>query len=379
MLFEDAGTVCSTLDAADAIAQAGSPAWVYHLTFPPTYLTSVPQRGSAHVPHAGSVLRVRDLRAASGGDGIAIDADDTALSVAMQNAWGSFVRTGVPSTTPAWPVYAPTTPGDLASVSVMLFDSPNSTVPGNLFRRVAAPRSSRSPTSSTPTATSPHPTKTTARSPPTRVRPTPSSTPSATPATTAERRQPARRRRLPHHEPLGHAHRRTARRRPRRLRQQVRREVPRHHRQLRRQRRPPSVPHRNTKNRTRDQLRHRRQSPVRDLRPRRDGPLHRKRRPDPVAALEHQAARPEVSDLPARMQRGTAGSCRLGTQTPTPRGVGGRPITRRRALDWALIIVQRTRGRCCSRAGGRRAAASRAVSCASASRRPPRRGFYPDR
>ena len=66
MLFDDAGIVCSTLDTADAIAQGGSPAWVYQLTFPPTYLT-LHQRGSAHVPHAGSLLRVRDLRAASGG------------------------------------------------------------------------------------------------------------------------------------------------------------------------------------------------------------------------------------------------------------------------------------------------------------------------
>ena len=60
----------------------------------------------------------------------------------MQNAWGSFVRTGVPLDHAAWPVYAPTTPGDLASVSVLNFDVPNSTrSPGTCSAPVAAPRS----------------------------------------------------------------------------------------------------------------------------------------------------------------------------------------------------------------------------------------------
>ena len=96
-------------------------------------LPRVAERRVAHVPRAGSVLRVRELPQLAAA-GIAVDADDIALSESMQNAWGSFVRTGVPTTTAPWPVYAPTTPGDLASVSVMLFDSPNHTVPGNLFR-----------------------------------------------------------------------------------------------------------------------------------------------------------------------------------------------------------------------------------------------------
>jgi len=44
------------------------------------------------------------------------------------------VRTGAPATTPAWPPYEPATPGDLASVSVLQFDVPNTTVTGSAFR-----------------------------------------------------------------------------------------------------------------------------------------------------------------------------------------------------------------------------------------------------
>ena len=134
VLFDDAGTVCSTLDAADAIAQGGSSAWVYQLTFPPTYLATS-TNADLRTFHTLDLFYVFGTYAQlPGAYGIAIDADDTALSVAMQNAWGSFVRTGVPSTTPAWPVYAPTTPGDLASISVLNFDVPNSTVSGTAFR-----------------------------------------------------------------------------------------------------------------------------------------------------------------------------------------------------------------------------------------------------
>ena len=228
VLFDDAGTVCPTLDAADAIAQGGSPAWVYHLTFAPTYLASSTNADLRTFHGARSLLRVRDLRAARADYGIATDADDAALSVSMQNAWGSFVRTGVPSTTPAWPVYAPTTPGDLASVSVLNFDVPNTTVAGNLFRsgRCAAlfPVANQLDPDrdvadlrrgQLPRHHQHEPGRRRARHRRRRLRQLP------------QRRQPARRRRLPHDEPLGHAHRRTARRRPRRLRQQVRRQVPR--------------------------------------------------------------------------------------------------------------------------------------------------------
>ena len=133
-LFEDTIFVCAALDAADAVATNGSPTWVYQMTFPPTYLPGSPNAPmrTFHTLDLYYVFGTWPQLPASWG--IAVDADDAALSEAMQNAWGSFVRTGVPSTSPAWPVYAPTTPGDLASVSVLNFDIPNSTVAGNLFR-----------------------------------------------------------------------------------------------------------------------------------------------------------------------------------------------------------------------------------------------------
>jgi para-nitrobenzyl esterase len=65
---------------------------------------------------------------------IVADADDAALSDSIQAAWGSFARTGVPTSVPAWPVYAPVTPGDVASVSVLQLDAPNFTTAGSLFR-----------------------------------------------------------------------------------------------------------------------------------------------------------------------------------------------------------------------------------------------------
>jgi len=134
VLFDDAGVVCPTLDTADAIAQGGSPAWVYHLTFPPDYSLN-PANADLRSFHTLDLYYVFGTYARLAADyGITTGPNDTALSTSMQDAWGSFVRTGVPSTTPAWPVYAPTTPGDLASVSVMLFDAPNSTISGNLFR-----------------------------------------------------------------------------------------------------------------------------------------------------------------------------------------------------------------------------------------------------
>src|SRR5262249_27466549 len=110
-LFDDAGAVCPTLDAADAIAQGGSPAWAYHLTFPPTYLPSSTHAALRTFHNLDLFYIFGTYPLLGSAYGIATDADDAALSVAMQNAWGSFVRTGAPSTTPSWPVYAPVTPG----------------------------------------------------------------------------------------------------------------------------------------------------------------------------------------------------------------------------------------------------------------------------
>ena len=133
-LAEDAIVVCPSLDAADAAAAGGSPAWLYHLSFPPTYLPTS-SYADLRTFHELDLYYVFGSYAQLAADyGIAIDADDVALSDSMQNAWGSFVRTGAPATAPAWPVYAPTTPGDLASVSALDFDAPNTTTLGTLFR-----------------------------------------------------------------------------------------------------------------------------------------------------------------------------------------------------------------------------------------------------
>ncbi len=134
-LIEEAGfAVGPSLDVADAIAAGGSPAWVYYLTFQPTYLPTSTQ-SSLRTFHGLDLYYVFGTYGRLNADyGIATDGDDAALSISMQDAWGSLVKTGVPTTVPAWPVYAPATPGDLASVSVLNFDVPNSTIAGNLYR-----------------------------------------------------------------------------------------------------------------------------------------------------------------------------------------------------------------------------------------------------
>jgi para-nitrobenzyl esterase len=133
-LADDATSVCPTLDTADAITAGGSPAWVYHMTFPPTYLPTSTQSGLRTFHMLDLYYLFRTLRQLGSDYGVATDADDAALADSIQGAWGSFVKTGVPSTVPAWPAYAPATPGDLASVSVLRFDVPNTTVTGTLFR-----------------------------------------------------------------------------------------------------------------------------------------------------------------------------------------------------------------------------------------------------
>jgi para-nitrobenzyl esterase len=134
-LTEDGGWVCPTLGVADALAQGGSPAYVYHLTFAPTYgLGSF--IGFLQTFHGLELFYVFGTypNLANFPFLMALDADDAAVSDSMQAAWGSFARTGVPQTLPAWPVYAPTTPGDLTSVSALLFDSPNATSIGTAIR-----------------------------------------------------------------------------------------------------------------------------------------------------------------------------------------------------------------------------------------------------
>jgi para-nitrobenzyl esterase len=132
-LVEDAGWSCPTLGVADALAEGGSPAYVYHLTFPPDYNEFV-GLDFLQTFHGLDLFYLFGTYANLASLGIMVGAADAALSDAMQAAWGSFARTGAPATTPAWPAYAPTTPGDLASVSVLHFDVAHSLVAGDLFR-----------------------------------------------------------------------------------------------------------------------------------------------------------------------------------------------------------------------------------------------------
>ncbi len=128
VLLEDIGLVCpTTLTIADAITQGGSPAWVYYLSFAPTYPPGSPQ-ASLRTFHT---LDLYYLFRTAPPYGIL---PDTALSDSMQEAWGSFVRTGAPSSVPAWPVFSPSTPGDWTTESVLQLDAPNFTTTGALFR-----------------------------------------------------------------------------------------------------------------------------------------------------------------------------------------------------------------------------------------------------
>jgi hypothetical protein len=104
------------------------------MTFPPTYLPTSTQSAQRTFHTLDLYYLFRTLTRLGSDYGVATDADDAALADSIQGAWGSFVKTGVPSTVPAWPAYAPATPGDLASVSVLRFAVPNTTVTGTLFR-----------------------------------------------------------------------------------------------------------------------------------------------------------------------------------------------------------------------------------------------------
>ncbi|HVO26671.1 MAG TPA: carboxylesterase family protein [Candidatus Margulisiibacteriota bacterium] len=133
-LIDDATSICPTLDTADAAYAGGSPAWVYHLTISPVYGPGATQPG-LRTFHGLDLYYVFGTYPRLGTDyGIVVGPNDAALSASMQNAWGAFVRTGVPSTTPAWPAYEPATTGDLASVSVLQFDASNQVVSGTAFR-----------------------------------------------------------------------------------------------------------------------------------------------------------------------------------------------------------------------------------------------------
>ncbi|MGH7341356.1 MAG: carboxylesterase family protein, partial [Candidatus Rokuibacteriota bacterium] len=132
-LTEDGGWACPTLGVASELTAGGSPAYVYHLNYAPIY--AIPALSFLQTFHGLELFYVFGTYPnLSTSLGISIGPNDHALSDSMQAAWGSFARTGVPTTAPAWPVFSPTTPGDLASVSVLHFDAPNAAVLGTAFR-----------------------------------------------------------------------------------------------------------------------------------------------------------------------------------------------------------------------------------------------------
>jgi para-nitrobenzyl esterase len=96
---EDIGFVCPTFQAAKATTDAGSDAYVYHFVYDPgAFLNLRSFHGLELFYVFGNTAGLANL-------GVTLDAGDANLSEAMQVAWTSYARTGVPLAAPAWPVF----------------------------------------------------------------------------------------------------------------------------------------------------------------------------------------------------------------------------------------------------------------------------------
>lgn len=102
----DARFVCPAREIARA-ADAGQTAPVYRYLF--AYGDPSPF-GAVHGLDVPFVFGTFDAIVTQSGQAYSPTATDLAVSAAIQKAWTSFARTGVPTTTPAWPVWTPTDP-----------------------------------------------------------------------------------------------------------------------------------------------------------------------------------------------------------------------------------------------------------------------------
>ena len=113
----DIGFVCPTFASAKAVSDGGGSAYAYHFAYAPNPASTL---GSFHGLELFYVFGQYATRLPA--LGIAPDSGDADLSVAMQEAWTSYARTGAPSTTPAWPAFAPAPSGYAADGSALVFE-----------------------------------------------------------------------------------------------------------------------------------------------------------------------------------------------------------------------------------------------------------------
>jgi para-nitrobenzyl esterase len=102
----DSRFVCPAREIARA-ADAGQTAAVYRYLF---QYAGPSQFGVVHGLDVPFVFGTFDALLTAGGQPYQPTATDLAVSATIQTAWTTFARTGVPATTPAWPVWTPTDP-----------------------------------------------------------------------------------------------------------------------------------------------------------------------------------------------------------------------------------------------------------------------------
>lgn len=133
---EDIGFVCPTFQAAKATTDAGNDAYVYHFVYDPGAFLGLRSF------HGLELFYVFGNTTGLAGLGVTLDAGDANLSEAMQVAWTSYARGGVPLASVEWPLFD-TAPTGLASSGSALFWNvgaapdllvANSVVPGTTFR-----------------------------------------------------------------------------------------------------------------------------------------------------------------------------------------------------------------------------------------------------
>jgi para-nitrobenzyl esterase len=101
----DARFVCPAREIARA-ANAGQAAPVYRYFFD----YSVSPLGAVHGLELPFVFGTFDTLLTQSGQPYQPNATDLAVSAALQTAWTSFARTGIPTTTPTWPTWTAADP-----------------------------------------------------------------------------------------------------------------------------------------------------------------------------------------------------------------------------------------------------------------------------